>query len=115
MAQLLKEKGKKEVCPACHNEITCGETTYKGETKLQWQNKDGKAHYSFDASTQKTSCKSLPISEGQTKIDETDPVVLWTKDTYETELKIRGTLRKLMGGEPDPAHVGMYLNLRKKA
>lgn len=37
--------GAKEVCGFCHNVATCGSVTYQGETKLQWQNPDGKAHY----------------------------------------------------------------------
>lgn len=115
MAQKLeKVLGKKETCRSCKNEIICGNATYQGETKLQWQNPDGKPHYKKNDDGSFT-CKTITkVDTSQMKIDETDPTVMWTKDTYETELKIRNTLRKLMSGEPDAQHVGMYLKLRKE-
>lgn len=114
MAQKLEKiLGKKETCRSCKNEIICGNTTYQNETKLQWQNSDGKAHYKKNDDGTFT-CRTLMKVE-DTKVDESDPVVLWTKDTYETELKIRATLRKLIGGEPDLAHLGLYLKLRKQS
>lgn len=114
MSKLEKVKGNKESCPSCHAEIICNEITYKGETKLQWQNADGKAHYSFNPETKKTSCKSNPASQSdeQMKIDDGDPVALWTQNIFEKENIIRATLRSLMGGEPSAEHVGMYLKLR---
>lgn len=43
----MKEKvlGEKDNCSFCKCVVVCGSTTYQGETKLQWQNPDGKAHY----------------------------------------------------------------------
>lgn len=117
--KLEKILNKHETCRSCKSDMVCGEATYQGTKKLQWQNADGKAHYKKDGD--KFTC-NIPAPKGeqntkdsQTRIDETDPVVMWTKDTYETEIKIKTTLRKLMGGEPDVAHVGLYLKLRKEA
>jgi len=43
----MKEKvlGEKDVCPFCKCEVVCGSKEYQGQTTLQWQNPDGKAHY----------------------------------------------------------------------
>lgn len=40
-----KTLGAEDNCPFCKCKVKCGVTTYQGESKLQWQNPDGKAHY----------------------------------------------------------------------
>jgi hypothetical protein len=59
MAKLNKVAGAEESCPSCHNGMVCVEIPANGNypSRLQWQT-GGKAHYSFDASTKTTSCKS---------------------------------------------------------
>lgn len=43
-----KKEGVKTTCNGCRSEIICRMSTYTGyDNKLQWQNKDGTAHYSF--------------------------------------------------------------------
>ena len=114
MAQKLeKVLGNKETCRSCQNEIVCGEATYKGETKLQWQNADGKPHYKKDGD--KFTCNIPEAVTTQVKIDDSDPIAVWTKETYETEQKIRATLGKLMNGEPSAEHVGMYLKIKMES
>lgn len=66
MTSLNKVKGAKEVCPSCHKEMVCAEVTFKGETKLQWQDPTtNKAHYNYDFKTKTTSCNlnSAEVSE----------------------------------------------------
>ena len=60
MTKLEKKEGNVEQCPTCHEKIYCKMTkgSEKYPAKLQWQNQDGKAHYSFDFATKTTSCKS---------------------------------------------------------
>ena len=65
MAKLNKVAGAEESCPSCHNGMICVEIPANGNypSRLQWQT-DGKAHYSFDASTKTTTCKSVDSTTG---------------------------------------------------
>ena len=58
MAKLNKVAGAEESCPSCQTQMSCIEIPANGNypSRLQWQT-DGKAHYSFDATTKVTSCK----------------------------------------------------------
>lgn len=58
MAKLNKVAGAEESCPSCHEKMTCVELPAVGNypSRLQWQS-NGKAHYSFDPTTNTTSCK----------------------------------------------------------
>ena len=79
MTKLNKVEGAKEQCPSCTQIIFCrmSKGSEKYPAKLQWQDEDGSAHYSFDFATKTTSCKStttvsaitltMPKSEGTDK------------------------------------------------
>ncbi len=74
---ITKAKGVEDSCPSCQKKLVCVEITYKDEVKLQWQNPEGGAHYSFDFKTKKTSCKgSTPVAT---------PNVLTTPDFTKTD------------------------------
>ena len=59
MAKLDKKEGNTGQCPSCNRDIVCRMTdgSEKYPAKLQWQNVDGTAHYSFDFKTKTTDCK----------------------------------------------------------
>lgn len=59
MTKLNKTENAVEQCPTCKQKMICRMTkgSDKYPAKLQWQNDDGKAHYSFDFATKTTSCK----------------------------------------------------------
>lgn len=44
-----KIEGAKMSCPQCGKELVCGWSNYPApyKNKLQWQNKDGSAHFMF--------------------------------------------------------------------
>jgi hypothetical protein len=67
MTKLNKIEGAKEQCPGCTQTIFCRMTkgSDKYPAKLQWQNEDGTAHYSFDFKTKETSCKNQ--TQGKTE------------------------------------------------
>lgn len=47
MSGIPKEEGKKINCQNCKSPLICRKKDYSGyESKLQWQNEDGTAHYS---------------------------------------------------------------------
>lgn len=58
MTKLQKIENAIEQCPSCKTKIYCKLKPAVGDypAKLQWQNSDGKAHYSFDFATKVTSC-----------------------------------------------------------
>ena len=63
MTKLNKVEGAKEQCPGCTQTIFCrmSKGSDKYPAKLQWQNEDGMAHYSFDFATKTTSCKNQNV------------------------------------------------------
>lgn len=74
MAKLNKVAGAEESCPSCHNGMVCVEIPANGSypSRLQWQT-NGTAHYSFDASTKTTSCKSEAATGKITSVKATSP------------------------------------------
>ena len=60
-----KKVGNKGPCFRCGNIITCGTVERDGEIKPQWQNDDGKAHYTKDG-----ECKNIVQ-----KVEETHQAV----------------------------------------
>ena len=58
MTKLVKKDGNVEQCPTCKSKIYCKLKPASGNypEKLQWQNEDGTAHYSFNFATKETSC-----------------------------------------------------------
>ena len=58
----LKKEGVRTVCNGCSNEIICKMSAYSNfENKLQWQNKDGTAHYSING--KKLTCNISKTGE----------------------------------------------------
>ena len=124
MTKLEKKDGNVEQCPTCHNKIFCRMTkgSDKYPAKLQWQDEDGSAHYSFDFATKATSCKSttttvsamiltMPKSEG------TDKAVL-ERFAKDSETIAKQKIAKYIGvkkacdesGITNPAMIGMIFN-----
>ena len=84
---ITKAKGVEDSCPSCGKPLICVEITYKDQVKLQWQNKEGGAHYSFDFATKKTSCKGVSPS--------TTPNILTAPDVTKIDhIKFDGDQKK---------------------
>ena len=59
-----EEEGQEMTCKSCGTELIAREKKYEGfDSKLQWQNEDGTAHYKF-AGPGKFKC-NIPKSEEQ--------------------------------------------------
>lgn len=95
--KLIKELGREEKCPSCQAKIKCGQTEYQGETKLQWQNADGKAHYKFDATTKKTSCNST--MQGESGLKDQSLLQNWSEERIITQVNKIHTIEKLVKTE----------------
>ena len=124
MTKLNKVEGAKEQCPSCSQTIFCKLTkgSEKYPAKLQWQDADGSAHYSFDFATKSTSCKSsTPKSESSEitmpNASGTDKAVL-ERMMADAEIIARQKIAKLIGvkkactecGIVNPAQIGMLFN-----
>lgn len=121
MAKLNKTDGAKEQCPSCTKTIFCRMTkgSEKYPAKLQWQNEDGTAHYSFDFATKETSCKSVTVSSEITMPVSTgsDTAVLERFKT-DAEVVAKQKIAKYLGvkkacdecGISNPAQIGMIFN-----
>ena len=73
MTKLNKVEGSIENCPSCKQKIYCRTKPASDNypAKLQWQDEDGKTHYSFDFATKETTCKGgKPESAHQTQTIE---------------------------------------------
>lgn len=57
-----KEIGNKGPCWKCGDTIFCNAKEYNGETKAQWQDKDGKAHYNKEG-----NCKTPNMPQPDTE------------------------------------------------
>ena len=68
MTKLVKKEGNVEQCPTCKVKIHCKLKPASGNypEKLQWQNEDGTAHYSFNFATKETSCGTPTVSTPKT-------------------------------------------------
>ena len=67
MTKLVKKEGNVEQCPTCKTKIYCTLKPAVGNypEKLQWQNEDGTAHYSFNFATKETTC-GAPVTAPKT-------------------------------------------------
>ena len=74
-----KEAGNNGPCFKCGVNIFCNEVEYKGTKKLQWQGEDGKAHYSFDVTTNITSCKSKVSEIYHAPTVQPEANIVWEK------------------------------------
>ena len=127
MTKLNKVEGAKEQCPSCSQTIFCKLTkgSEKYPAKLQWQDVDGSAHYSFDFATKSTSCKSAAPKSDTPKSDTitmpdatgTDKAVL-ERMMADAEIIARQKIAKYIGvkkactesGISTPAMIGMLFN-----
>ena len=124
MTKLNKVEGAKEQCPSCSQTIFCKLTkgSEKYPAKLQWQDADGSAHYSFDFATKSTSCKSATPKSESSEItmpnaSGTDKAVL-ERMMADAEIVARQKIAKLIGvkkacaecGIVNPAQIGMLFN-----
>ena len=122
MTKLNKVEGAKEQCPSCTQTIFCRMTkgSDKYPAKLQWQNEDGAAHYSFDFATKTTSCKSTTVSAitlTMPKSEGTDKAIL-ERFSRDSETIAKQKIAKYIGvkkacddsGITNPAMIGMIFN-----
>ena len=123
MTKLNKVEGAKEQCPSCTQTIFCrmSKGSEKYPAKLQWQDEDGSAHYSFDFATKTTSCKSTPtvstIILTMPKSEGTDKAVL-ERFSRDSETIAKQKIAKYIGvkkacddsGITNPAMIGMIFN-----
>lgn len=73
MSKFEKKAGAEIVCAACGNTLVCRMSEYANQNnKLQWQNKDGGAHYKF-------------IKEGEYKCIDKNGNVIPLKQKQETK------------------------------
>ncbi len=129
MTKLNKVEGAKEQCPNCSQTIFCKLTkgSERYPAKLQWQDSDGSAHYSFDFVTKETSCKSQksdsPKGENITMPNATgvDKSVL-ERMMADAEIIAKQKIAKYIGvkkactesGITTPAMIGMLFNATDK-
>jgi len=83
-----KEAGNSGRCFKCDGTMFCRETTYQGETKLVWRNKDGSSHYDKNGdcrggnpneySTTEAPVKQMDVSEFKPKYITPQAQVLFT-------------------------------------
>ena len=122
MTKLNKVEGAKEQCPSCTQTIFCrmSKGSEKYPAKLQWQDEDGSAHYSFDFATKTTSCKSTTVSAitlTMPKSEGTDKAVL-ERFSRDSETIAKQKIAKYIGvkkacddsGITNPAMIGMIFN-----
>ena len=121
MTKLNKVEGSIENCPSCKQKIYCRTKQASGNfpAKLQWQDEDGKAHYSFDFATKLTSCKSETKTEPKTSNQNPflDEKVVWdilqteeyTDDMKELVLGLK-TMRSLAYQDAKDVHPEMSEN-----
>lgn len=79
MAQKNPEKtiGNSGRCFKCNEPMYCREKEYQGEKKPQWQDKEGKSHYSSDGSCKGGSVQGSTPTQSYTPAPTTK--VTWTK------------------------------------
>ena len=124
MTKLNKVEGAKEQCPSCTQTIFCrmSKGSEKYPAKLQWQDEDGSAHYSFDFATKTTSCKSSNVEKknlviSMPKSSGTDTQVLERMKKEASEIT-KQYIAKWLGvkescsecGIDNPAVIGMFFN-----
>lgn len=121
MTKLNKVEGSIEKCPSCKNTIYCRTKEASGNypAKLQWQDEDGKAHYSFDFATKETTCKGAKTESSTTHQVSTQTVesVKWevlqkedyTADMQELVLGLK-TMRSLAYQDAKDVHPDMAEN-----
>ena len=121
MTKLNKVEGSIEKCPSCKNTIYCRTKKASGNypAELQWQDEDGKAHYSFDFKTNETTCKGAKTESSTTHIIQVPTVesVKWevlqkedyTADMQELVLGLK-TMRSLAYQDAKDVHPDMAEN-----
>jgi len=116
--KLEKEKGKTAYCQTCNTLMFCNEVPASGNypAKLQWQNKNGTAHYLYDYKTGKVSCNAEP--DTASKLPElgtvTEPEIVFQKKVAEALRKyhlIEDVVKKDLGTDANPQHVGLVIKL----
>ncbi|UVF62459.1 hypothetical protein [Nitrososphaeria virus YSH_922147] len=128
MTKLNKVEGAVEQCPSCKGKIYCKKKPASGKypEKLQWQDEDGKAHYSYDFKTDTTSCagtkekieatvqkiQSQTIKLSDIKLDQAmlERVLMLSNKTTYILMAIEYGVREVLGSDANPQHVGMYVN-----
>lgn len=129
MAKLNKVENAVEKCPNCDSKIYCRMTkgSDKYPAKLQWQDEDGSAHYSFDFATKTTSCKNdknnqrlVTITQNPISMPKSDGVDKQVLERMRKESRevTKQYIAKWMGvkdeceecGITNPAVVGMFFN-----
>lgn len=95
----------------------CNEITFGGEKKAQWQNKDGKAHY-----TKNGDCKGEPtpqpvistrVNKESIDLDDEllDKTITVSKSACQFLKAIELAVYEELGADAVPAHVGLYVKI----
>ena len=123
MNKLEKKEGNEGPCWKCGQTIFCRIVEKSGNypSKLQWQDKDGKAHYNFNFDTKESTCGKTQPKESlgvtMPKANELDIKVLERIRT-DAENIAKQKIAKFLGvkkacndcGIDNPAQVGMIFN-----
>ena len=123
MTKMNKVEGSIEKCPSCKNTVYCRTKEASGNypAKLQWQDEDGKAHYSFDFATKETTCKggkavesSVTYKQPQAQIIESVKWEILQKEDYTPDMQelVLGlkTMRSLAYQDAKDVHPDMAEN-----
>jgi len=124
LVMVEKKEGAEMDCKSCGTALICHMSSYKGnfENKLQWQNKDGTAHYKFNG----TTYLCIIPNEIKLKFPADSDIINKVSTDFAFELheadNIQNQLDKLIEIEsivtkkltvtaipPNPAKVGMYM------
>lgn len=117
----VKTKGNSGACFSCGGNIVCNEKTYNNQVQLQWQNADGKAHYSQDGKCKSVSAKTENVVQSiktqKIRLDDIklDSVVLEkgmkiSREAIQFLKMIEYVAYEELGQDAVPAHVGLYVN-----
>ena len=121
-----KIAGNHGPCFKCGTEMFCNEVEYQGTKKLQWQEQDGKAHYSFDVATKATTCRQtaakiketvqsiiqqkIQLKDVDLNMDTLNKVLEVTQSSSQILKAIEYGVREQLG-ETAPAHIGLYVKI----
>ena len=118
-----KEIGANGPCFRCGKTMFCNGKEYQGETKPQWQNKDGTAHYtsSGDCKGQEPQViNNMPtpkIASQKVKLEDIkldDAIISEVLTVTKAASQILKTIELGVWeelGDTSPAHVGLYVKI----
>jgi len=107
-------------CFKCGKPMFCNEVEYGGTKKAQWQNKDGKAHYTKDGNCKGELTPNMPqpsqvskIEKGSIDLDSEllDRTITVSRQACQFLKAIELAAYEELGASAAPAHIGLYVKI----